>query len=60
MFHMNLIKNFGTIDGKRSPGLSLVDIKIKSIFDPLPVQEVLRKKKYFFRSKLGKGRNNLY
>ncbi len=30
-------------------------LKSKYIHDPLPITKVLRKKKYFFRSKLGKG-----
>ena len=49
-------KFYGTIDGKKKSWIVFSRyLNKKYIHDPLPITEVLRKKKYFFRSKLGKG-----
>ena len=46
----------GKIDGKKKTWIVFSRyLKSKYIHDPLPITKVLRKKKYFFRSKLGKG-----
>ena len=49
-------KFYGTIDGKKKSWIVFSRyLNKKYIHDPLPITEVLRNKKYFFRSKLGKG-----
>tara|TARA_B100000214_G_C23908274_1_gene599966 strand:- start:300 stop:1052 length:753 start_codon:yes stop_codon:yes gene_type:complete len=49
-------KFFGTVNGKKEIWVVFSRyLNKKFVHDPLPITKILRKKKYFFRSRLGKG-----